>query len=169
MRPAALCRLGRTAGLLPLFGDAGGPACAGPARRGSRDLGAIRRAVHLAAGAQPSTGLRGDLGRLTAAICRRTCWPDMAPRSRTCADRRDAGSAKGVRRLLGSDRCAEPGRGRAAAPHTKPAIAAGDRGDRRAGPATGAPTASDDPIAARVRLTKADAAGSLLAALRFIA
>ena len=27
----------------------------------------------------------------------------------------------------------------------------------------------DDPIAARVRLTKADAAGSLLAALRFIA
>ena len=58
---AALPRLGRADGVLPLFGLAGRAAVARPARREPRHLAGLRRAVLCLAGAQPPAGLRRRL------------------------------------------------------------------------------------------------------------
>ena len=60
-RTAALSRLGRADGVLPLFGRAGRAAAARSARREPRDLARLGRAVLGVAGAQPSAGLRRGL------------------------------------------------------------------------------------------------------------
>ena len=60
---AALPRLGRSDGILPLFGRAGRPAAARSARRGPAYLAGIGRAVRRAASPQPSAGLRRRLPR----------------------------------------------------------------------------------------------------------
>ena len=96
-------RLGRSDGVLPLFGLAGRPPAARPARREPGHLAAFGRAVLGAAGAQPSAGLRRRLPparpRLPAAdgSCRagnrrrgadgRRVEPGAAPRARRLLDR----------------------------------------------------------------------------------
>jgi hypothetical protein len=80
---AALCRLGRADGLLPLFGDAGRPLRARRAWRGPRDLAAFRRAVRRASGHQPSCRIAARItARSTASIFRSTRWTNTAPRPR---------------------------------------------------------------------------------------
>ena len=59
----ALSRLGRSDGVLPLFGLAGRAAIARPARREPRHLAGVGCAVLGAAGAEPSAGLRRGLPR----------------------------------------------------------------------------------------------------------
>ena len=67
----ALCRLGRSDGVLPLLGVTGRPPAPRPARREPGYLASFGRAVLGAAGAQPSAGLRRRLPRCwTASICR---------------------------------------------------------------------------------------------------
>ena len=76
---AALSRLGRSDGVLPLFGLAGRAAAARPARRGARHLAAVGRAVQRAPGAEPSPGLRRRLPRTsTASTCRSKTSPRAA-------------------------------------------------------------------------------------------
>ena len=60
-RTAALSRLGRADGVLPLFGRAGRPAAARSARRKPPDLARLGCAVLGVAGAQPPAGLRRGL------------------------------------------------------------------------------------------------------------
>ena len=60
---AALCRLGRSDGLLPLFGDAGGTLRARCPWRGPRLLARQRRALRRAPGDQSPAGLRQGLSR----------------------------------------------------------------------------------------------------------
>ena len=97
---AALRRLGRADGLLPLFGDAGRPLRARRAWRAADALAGQRRALRRAAGDQPSAGLRQGLPRPR---------PGLHP-ARRAGSRRDgrrgsggnaglAGAARGDRRL----------------------------------------------------------------------
>ena len=103
---------------------------------------AVRCAVHVAAGAEPSAGLREGSGRRwIAAICRWTCWRDAARRSTICAARRNAGLRRVFDLLL--DQVDALNRAAVELPrrHAKPAAAAGDGGDRRPGASAGATAA----------------------------
>ena len=75
--------------ILPLFGLAGRPPAARPARREPRHLAGLRRAVLGAAGAQPPAGLRRRLPRCSiASTCRSTTLPRQGTGVEALAARR---------------------------------------------------------------------------------
>ena len=138
---AALPRLGRSDGVLPLFGLAGGAAIARSARREPRHLAAFGRAVQRAAGAEPSPGLRRRLqATSTASICPSPGWPRPMRGSRICAAlTSNAGLRRVFDRLLdGTDKLIAQARALAAFGR-KPGLAPRMRGHRRSGGAARAP------------------------------
>ena len=115
---AALPRLGRADGILPLFGGAGRPAIARPARREPGGLARLRRALRRPAGAEPSAGLRRRLPPARPGL-------PAARRPRRCRSRgRGAGDARPRARDCG---------GCSTRSSTAPPVSSPRRGDCRAG------------------------------------